>query len=205
MAVKKGDFIELEYSGLLEDGTEFDKSQKPMVICLGEQHMLSGLEKSLEGKEVGHSYEIKLSPEEGFGKRDSRLIRLIPLGKFIRENINPMPGLEVSIDGVLAVVKSVNGGRVLVDMNHPLAGKNLRYKIRINRIVTDDSEKVRAIIAIRTGIEDVNVSIDGSKCRVSTKNEIPEDIAEKLKDEIKRHTKISEVEFETASKAKDGK
>ncbi|MEM0230752.1 MAG: peptidylprolyl isomerase [Candidatus Woesearchaeota archaeon] len=205
MAVKNGDFIEIEYSGSLEDGSSFDRSEAPIIICLGEQHILPGLEKKLVGLEVGREYEISISPEEGFGVRNAKLIRLIPISRFLKENIEPVPGLEVSIDGILGVVKAVTGGRVLVDMNHPLAGKKLNYKIKIIREVKDEKEKAEAILKMRVGEEKFQILTEKELLTIQTERKLPEEVEEKVSEEIKRHTNFKQVNFQTKSESENKK
>jgi len=136
MALKKHDFIEVDYTGKIkESGEVFDttnievakKNQifeaervtGPVVICLGEGLILPGLEKKLEGRELGE-YNIDLSAEEGFGKKSAKLIQLIPTAKFKKQDVRPMPGLQISVDGMMGTIKTVTGGRTIVDFNHPL-------------------------------------------------------------------------------------
>src|SRR3989338_7882631 len=147
--IKKYDFVEIEYTGKLrEDGAIFDTTDEkvakehnlhshsdygPVVICVGEEQLLKGIDKSLEGKGIGDEYDADIRPEDAFGSKDARLIQLIPTNKFKQQKIQPMQGMQLNIDGMLGIVKTVSGGRTLVDFNHPLAGKELSYKIKINR------------------------------------------------------------------------
>ena len=163
--IKKGDFVELEYTGALkEDGAIFDTTSEkkaketgiyrkkkefgPVIICVGEGEILKGLEEQLIGKEAGKEYTIELSPKNGFGKKDAKLIKMIPSNAFIKQNIDPQPGLQVNIDGVLGIIRRTGSGRCLVDFNHPLSGKDVVYKVKINRIVTDDKEKIESFLKL---------------------------------------------------------
>ena len=84
--IKKGEFIELEYTGRTKkDNNLFDttyekiaKSEKsynpkveygPIIACIGEKHVINGLDSKLEGKEIGKEYSINISVDEGFGKK----------------------------------------------------------------------------------------------------------------------------------------
>ncbi len=160
MNVKANDFIELEFTGYV-DGKVFDTTNKdvakengfsnwqnikPVKIVVGKREVVKGLDEALIGKEVGKEYEISLKPDDAFGRRDPKLIKIYPINEFLKHNINPFPGLQVEIDGMLATIKSVNSGRVRVDFNHPLADKEITYKFKILRIISDPKEKVEMLL-----------------------------------------------------------
>ena len=216
MAISKGSFVEVEYTGMLEDGTVFDTTNEklakeheafqegasygPVIICIGEGHVLKGLETKLEGKETGKEYKFTLAPEEAFGKKDAKLIRLIATNKFTKEKIMPQVGLEVSVDGMMGVIKTVTGGRVMVDMNHPLSGRVVVYSIKPIRIVTDAKEKVESVLKMRIGVKDAEVTASDESCTIKTKQKIPKEITEIVAEEIKRTAGIKNVTFEEEKK-----
>ncbi len=157
MTIQKNDFIEIEFTGK-SNGEIFDTTDKavarqigleadvkPLVICVGNGMILIGIDKVLIGKEIGKEHSVHLTPEEGFGKRDSSLVRTIPMKVFKQQNIYPQRGMAFNIDGHLVRVLSSNGGRVMVDFNNPLAGKELDYTFKVIRKVSEDSEKVNAL------------------------------------------------------------
>lgn len=202
--VKKKDFVEIEYTGKVKDmdvvfDTTDEKKAKenniydknsfygPIVICAGQRHVIKGLDESLEGKETGKKYTISVKPEDGFGKKDAKLIQLIGTNKFIKHNIQPMPGLQVNIDGKVGVIKTVSGGRTLVDFNHPLSGKELSYEFKINKIIEDDREKIKSIIRMSLNIKDIDADIKEGKAdiKIDIKQELPEQIKKVIADKIK--------------------
>ena len=147
MKIKKGDFVEFDFVGRVKITNQvFDLSvadvakkenifregheYKPLAICAGAGHIIPGLDKALIGKEFGKEYEFDLPPEQGFGKRNPKLISLTSLSVFRKKNINPVPGMQLDLDGRIATVRSVTGGRVVLDYNPPLAGKELHYWIK---------------------------------------------------------------------------
>ena len=106
---------------------------------------LEGLDKFLIGKpEEPAKYEIELQPEEAFGKRNPSLIQRIPLKIFHEKKLSPAPGVFFNFDGKEGKILAVSGGRVMVDFNHALAGKDLVYNIKILRKVDDINEKINA-------------------------------------------------------------
>ncbi len=158
MVLNKKDFIEIEFTAKVKDGEIFDSNikqdlekaklnaeAKPFIFCLGEGMFLKGIEDFLIGKEVGE-YKIELAPEKAFGKRDSKLVKMIPMKIFREQNLNPVSGVVFNFDGRIAKILSVSGGRVLADFNNPIAGKNVVYKIKVLRIVDDLNEKIKAFI-----------------------------------------------------------
>ena len=158
MALAKNDFIEIEFTGKIKDtGAIFDSNIKkdlkdldpkanpePFVFALGHQMFLDSLDDFLIKKEVGKSYEIELTPEKAFGKRDPKAIQIVPPRIFKEGNLNPVPGAVFNFDGRPAKVLSVNGGRIMVDFNHPLAGKEIIYNLKILRKVEDKNEQIKA-------------------------------------------------------------
>jgi len=201
MKIKIKDFVEVEYTGTIkEDNLIFDTTDEqlakdnnlfnenmaygPVVICLGEGQVLKGLDDELIGKEAEKEYTIELSAEKAFGKKDPKLIQLIPTSKFSQQKIRPMPGLQLNIDGLMGMVKTVSGGRTLVDFNHPLSGKDVVYEVKINRIVTDDLEKVKAYLKVSLNLKDIDVKIEEGTAKASLKKEIPKEASEMLNKKI---------------------
>jgi hypothetical protein len=98
-----------------------------------------------------------------------------------------MPGLQVNIDGKVGVIKTVSGGRTLVDFNHPLSGKELSYEFKINKIIEDDREKIKSIIRMSLNIKDIDADIKEGKAdiKIDIKQELPEQIKKVIADKIK--------------------
>ena len=224
--MKKGDFVELEYTGKVKDmnivfDTTSEKEAKennihderasygPVIICIGQKHVIHGLDEELEGKEPGKKYHIELSPEQGFGKKNAKLIQLVATSKFIKQKINPMPGLQVNIDNMMGMIRTVSGGRTLVDFNHPLAGKELVYDFKINKIVKDDGEKLKALLKLQFNLKDAKVAIKEGNAAISLniKQNLPKPIEEKLTEYIKELIpSIKKIKFKAIqAKAKENK
>jgi FKBP-type peptidyl-prolyl cis-trans isomerase 2 len=158
MKTRKGDFVEIEYIARIKDSGEiFDtnieqeakkigaKDVKPLIICIGKDMVVKGLDKALENKEIGKKYHVEITSAEAFGKRDASLIRIAPMRLFKEKNMNPVPGMMLNLNNSLAKVVSVSGGRVSIDLNNPLAGKDIEYDFFIKRKVIDEKEKVNAL------------------------------------------------------------
>jgi len=193
--MKQGDFIEIEYVGRVKltdeifdlTSEELAKKEKiynpkhtygPALVVVGSNMVIHGVMKEIEGMEVGDEREFGVSPGEGFGMRSPKLIRILPTSKFIENKINPVPGAYLEIDGMQAKVQSVSGGRVRVDFNNPLAGKELVYKVKILRKIEGNKNKVEKLLRYyRIGYSEVRMK-ENSLVIVSDKPVNP--IAKKL-------------------------
>ena len=210
--IKKKDFVEIEYTGKIKDGgiifdtTDSETAKKnnifnekfdysPAIICIGENHVIKGLDEKIEGKEIKKEYEIQLRPEEAFGKKDAKLLRIVPANIFRKQNIVPMPGLQVGIDGLLGTIRTVSGGRVIVDFNHPLAGKEISYTIKINRIVDDEKEKIMSLIKNSLGLKNVEVDIKDDGATLNLEKDLPESIKKNIENKIKEIVNTKKVNF----------
>lgn len=160
--IKKKDFIVLDFTAKVkETGSVFDTTLpeeakkaglpvkageiKPLKICVGQGMVVSGLDAALEGKEIGKDYVAELKPKEAFGERNAKLIRVMPLRVFTEKEIAPVRGMTLTLDGILARIVSVSGGRIIVDFNNPLAGKVIEYNFIIRREITKIEEKLAVL------------------------------------------------------------
>ena len=156
--LNKKDFIEIEFTGKIKDGSIFDSNikedlkkarlniePKPVIFSIGRGMFLKGVEDFLDGKEIG-KYEIELSPEKAFGFRDLRLVQLMPMKIFREQKLNPIPGVMFNFDGRVAKILSVSGGRIIADFNNPIAGKTVVYNLNVLRKIEDMNEKAKAFI-----------------------------------------------------------
>ncbi|MCF7871796.1 peptidylprolyl isomerase [Candidatus Woesearchaeota archaeon] len=214
MTIKKGDFIQLEYTGkITEDATIFDTSvQKiaeeagllhkhgpndnhdhtdkyhPITICVGEKHLLPGLDEEIEGKNIG-KHTINVPTEKAFGKKNPKLLKIMPMKLFKQQNIKPFVGLELNIDGQIGIVRSISAGRTIVDFNHPLAGKDLTYEVEIKKKIEDPKEQIQAILDL-VGIKPTKIELKEKKATIEIPIELPPEYTQKLKEEIKKLTNI---------------
>lgn len=161
--MEKGDFIEVEFTGTVKatgdvfDTTSEEEAKKlgvhkegqkygPVLVVVGARMVPPGVEDRLKEMKVGDQKEFDLDAEKAFGPRSPKLVKIVSLSKFRQKNINPSPGVFVDIDGMQAKVRSVSGGRVVVDFNHPLAGKELHYRLKVVREIKGPLERAKALI-----------------------------------------------------------
>lgn len=211
--ISDGTFVEIEYTGRVKDsGFVFDTTSAeaaknnsifdanarygPVVVCIGEGQLLKGLEKGLTGKGTG-DYHFTVSAEDGFGKKNAKLVQLVPASKFRENSIAPFPGLQVNVDGVFGIVKAVSGGRIMVDFNHPLSGKELDYDVSVRRLVTDSHEKLDSLLKFY--FRDYSLSVSDGVAAISLPNELPQQLQEKVREGIKKVIpELGDVEFKTS-------
>ncbi|MBO5600850.1 MAG: peptidylprolyl isomerase, partial [Candidatus Methanomethylophilus sp.] len=102
------------------------------------------------------------------GARNPKLVETHSIKEFYRQEINPYPGLTVSLGNKTGVVLSVGAGRVKVDFNNALAGHDLKYVMTIAEEITDDAEKAKAIIeADFAAADDFKFEFPGDKVVVT--------------------------------------
>ncbi len=215
--IKVKDFVELAYTGKLkEDGMVFDTSDEkvakesglfeegrefsPLVVCVGERHVLAGLDDALVGKDTG-KFSVDIPVEKAFGKKDAKLIQLIQTMKFKKQGLNPFPGMQVNIDGIVGMVKSVSGGRTIVDFNHPLSGKAVVYDVDVLRVVTDVREQASALLKI-VGLSDAKVDVKEKTLTVTVKHPITPQIVEVLQKKMKDVLPVELVNFDVEKPVK---
>lgn len=160
--MKEGSIIEINYTGKVTATNEvfestvekkaieagiFNSKQeyKPMVVVVGEGDVLKGLDKALLEMKAGQARKVLVKPEEGWGQRNPNNISVVPLQQFRKRKINPIPGLVVELNGRQGKVQSISGGRVRVDFNHPLAGKELEYELKVEGEITQPKEQIEAL------------------------------------------------------------
>lgn len=207
--MKEGTFVKLTYTGKLADGTVFDTTDpevakkigqkaEPITICLGQQQLLPGLDKELIGKEKGE-HSITLKPEEAFGVKSTKKLELVPKNQLQKQGINPRAGMQLEIDGQHGVVRSISGGRVVVDFNHPLAGQDVHYDINILETVEDVTKQVESIIDI-IKIPYEKVTVEGNKATIFVAQIYPQEIMDALQKKIVELTTVETVAFEQGKK-----
>jgi FKBP-type peptidyl-prolyl cis-trans isomerase 2 len=136
MPIKNGDKVKVEYEGTFDDGTVFDSSEKcgePLEFEVGAGQIIAGFENAVVGMEKGDEKEIKLPPEDAYGDPNPQLIQKIPKDQLPDEVMEGMVLVMGLPNGVQIPVKviEVTDTEVTIDLNHPLAGKTLNFKIKI--------------------------------------------------------------------------
>jgi FKBP-type peptidyl-prolyl cis-trans isomerase SlyD len=179
MAIKEGNFIKLSYTGSVNGNvfdTTFEEEAKtanihsanaiygPVTICVGQKHVILGLDETLVGKKAGDEGDVTVAPEKAFGERDMKRVQSYPKNKFTQKPVRGMPvKMEELGEGT---VVDVIGNRVIVDFNAPLAGQTLIYHYKIEEVVTDPLEELKGLIRLYAGRE-MEATLENGKATVT--------------------------------------
>lgn len=136
MAPKSGDTVQVHYRGTLADGSEFDSSEgrEPLSFVMGAGEVIPGFDAAVSGLEVGDSATVTIPSAEAYGEHDDEGVQTFPLDFFGGQV--PEVGWTVELetqDGqqVPAAIVGVSEESVVLDFNHPLAGKDLTFDITL--------------------------------------------------------------------------
>jgi FKBP-type peptidyl-prolyl cis-trans isomerase 2 len=137
MTIKVGDKIKVDYTGTLEDGTQFDTSigKQPLEFEVGAKQLIKGFDSAVVGMQKDEEKEIKLQPSDAYGDSNPQLQQKVPRDK-IPAGQEPKPGMMLAMttkDGkqIPAKIIEVTDTEITIDLNHPLAGKVLNFKIKV--------------------------------------------------------------------------
>lgn len=140
MAIKEKDKVKLDYEGKLEDGHVFDSSKHgehshPLEFVVGSGMVIKGFDEAVKGMEKDEEKEFSIEPEDAYGQYNPELKRDIPKNVLPPEQ-EPKEGMMLGMrtpDGqtIPAKIVSVDKDKITIDVNHPLAGKKLFFKIKI--------------------------------------------------------------------------
>ncbi|VVB83845.1 FKBP-type peptidyl-prolyl cis-trans isomerase [uncultured archaeon] len=142
MAIKTKDKVTLDYEGRLETGEVFDTSKHeghshPLTFTVGDGEVIPGFEKAVMGMEVDEEKEFSIPPEEAYGMPDERLHQEIPKSVLPTEP-EPQVGMTLVMQtpqgNIPVMISEVKEESVIIDLNHPLAGKKLIFKIKVLKI-----------------------------------------------------------------------
>ncbi|MBI4145278.1 peptidylprolyl isomerase [Candidatus Woesearchaeota archaeon] len=137
MAAKKGDTVKVEYTGTLDNGAQFDTSvgKEPITFKLGSGEVIPGFENALEGMSVGQEKTVDIVPEQAYGPHHAQLVQEVPKDKF-PPNVELKKGIIITLKAptgqtLMAKVADLKGEKVTLDLNHPLAGQTLHFKVKL--------------------------------------------------------------------------
>jgi FKBP-type peptidyl-prolyl cis-trans isomerase SlyD len=146
-SVQKDVVVVMEYS-LQVDGEEIDssKGQDPLQFLVGHGNIISGLEREMIGMKVGESKDVVIQPADGYGEYDDEAYMDVPRAEFPQD----MPveeGLELSVrddqgQSRYARIDGIEGDTVTLNFNHPLAGDELHFNVKIVELREPTSEEL---------------------------------------------------------------
>lgn len=147
MNISKGSVVLFDYT-LTDDEKDIIDSSKdggPLAYLHGEGQIVKGLENAMEGRKAGDAFSVTIAPEEAYGNHDPAKIATVSAdqiegGDELEEGMQ----LEASSDQgeQVVVVTKINGDKVTLDGNHPLAGMTLHFDITIREVREATEEEI---------------------------------------------------------------
>jgi peptidylprolyl isomerase len=139
--VKKGSKVKIEYKGTFDNGDVFDSSEgrEPLEFEVGKGMVIPGFDKAVTGMKVGESKDVHIACKDAYGEADSNRVQEIPRDK-LPATPEPKEGMMVGIglpngQQMPAKIAKVTAKTVTLDVNHPLAGKDLNFNIKVVAII----------------------------------------------------------------------
>ena len=146
MQIAKNRVVALDYELFDADGSPIEKTDAPIEYLHGGYHGIFPLvEKALDGKQVGDRCRVRLAPEEGFGEYDAELVQVEPRSKFpdsIAVGMQFQGQGENSHETLVYTVTDIAADRVVVDANHPLAGRTLDFSCVVTAVRAASAEEM---------------------------------------------------------------
>ena len=135
--VKKGDTVKVHYTGTLKNGEIFDSSQnkEPLEFTMGQGQLIPGFERAVENLNVGESTTVNIPSEEAYGEMRDDLIISIPKNQ-LPADITPELGMQLQVNQengqpVPVRIVEITDENLTLDANHPLAGEDLTFEIKL--------------------------------------------------------------------------
>lgn len=134
---KKGDTVQIHYTGTLEDGTVFDSSEgrEPLSFTVGSGQVIPGFEEAVIGMIADEKKNVTIPVDKAYGPRNDELIIEVPRNQ-VPPDINPEVGQKLQMQGpnnqmIVVEITGLTDEQVTLDANPPLAGKNLVFDIEL--------------------------------------------------------------------------
>ena len=171
MTFSKGSLILVDYSAKVKDTDDIFESTieeeakkhsihdanikyQPKLVSVGESWVLKGLDEALANTKVGDKLSVEVTPDKGFGERDSGKVRMIPLRKLGDDADKVSVGDTIEVDNKRGIVRFIGSGRVQIDYNHKYAGKTIVYDVNVLKSLDSDDDKILGILKRHIPVED---------------------------------------------------
>jgi peptidylprolyl isomerase len=193
LTFEKGSLILVDYTAKVKDTEEiFDTTveedakkhsihepnvkYQPKLVSIGEVSypVLKGLDEALAKTSVTDKLTVEVTPDKGFGERDSKKVRMIPIRKLGEDAEKVTVGDSIEIDGKRGIIRYIGSGRVQVDYNHRYAGKTILFDVNVIKSLDSASDKIDGILKSRLPVEDTKIEFDLKDNEVNVM--IPEEI-----------------------------
>ena len=193
MAFDKGSLILVDYTAKVKDTEEIfdttieeeakkhsihesDVKYQPKLVSVGEVSypVLKGLDEALTKTSVGEKLTVEVTPDKGFGERDSTKVRMIPIRKLGEDAEKISVGDTIEIDNKRGIIRFIGSGRVQIDYNHRYAGKTIIYDVNVIKSLDSENDKIDGILKNRLPVENSKIEFTIKEKEVNIK--IPEEI-----------------------------
>ena len=179
MTFDKGSLILVDYTAKVkDDGEVFDTTIEadakkhslheenvkyhPKLVSIGETSypVLKGFDEALAKTSVGDKLTVEVTPDKGFGERDSTKVRMIPIRKLGEDAEKVSVGDTIEVDNKRGIIRYIGSGRVQMDYNHRYAGKTILFDVNVLKSLDSPNDKVDAILKERLPVEDTKIAFD---------------------------------------------
>ena len=192
MTFDKGSLILLDYTARIKDNGEifettieedakksnlYDPTRKyePRLISVGEGWVLKGLDEALTSTDVGQKLSVEISPDKGFGERDTNKVRMIPQRKLGEKANEVKVGDVIELDDRTGIIRYIGSGRVQMDYNHRLASRVLIYDVNVVKKIESNEDKIKYLLKRRLPLDDEKAKFEYNSDTVVI--ELSEDIS----------------------------
>lgn len=140
--IANGSTVELHFEVSLPNGTVIDSTfgrDKPVTLTIGDESLLAGFEQVLINLKAGDTRTAHLPPDQAFGDWNGENVQSFPRAKFSLSEPNPVVGMMMEFadkgqNTLAGVISEVTEDEVKVDFNHPLAGQDVLFKVKIFKV-----------------------------------------------------------------------
>ena len=193
MTFDKGSLILIDYTAKVKDSGEvFDTTiaedaekhsiheqnirYRPQLVSIGvaSYPILQGLDEALAKTAVGDKLTVEVTPDKGFGERDSGKVRMIPIRKLGEDAEKVSVGDTIEVDNKKGIIRFIGSGRVQIDYNHRYAGKTILFEVNVIKSLDSPNDKVHGILQNKLSVEDSKISFDLKDKQVDIS--VPEEI-----------------------------
>ena len=193
MTFNKGSLILIDYTAKVKDSEEiFDTTieedakkysihepnvkYQPKLVSIGEVSypVLKGLDEALSKTTLGDKLTVEVTPDKGFGERDSSKVRMIPVRKLGEDAEKVSVGDTIEVDNKRGIIRFIGSGRVQIDYNHRYAGKTILYEVNVIKSLDSPNDKIDGILKNRLPLEDSKIKFELKEKEVNIT--IPEEI-----------------------------
>jgi len=191
LTFNKGSLILVEYTAKVKDtGEVFETTieaeakkhsihdanikYQPKLVSVGESWVIKGLDEALANSKVGDKTSVEVTPDKGFGERDSGKVRMIALRKLGEDADKVTVGDTIEIDQKTGIIRFIGSGRVQVDYNHRFAGKTILYDVNVLKALETDDEKINGMLKRHLPVDDSKLVF--KKTGTSLDINIPEEL-----------------------------